>query len=70
MQTAEQLQAIAKDDPKALAKAFAASLKDFGYPVDADYCQKQIAAFLAWEKPTGGPSMFIHRWLQKGIEEA
>ena len=67
MTTAERLQKEAQTNPGGLAKAFAATLKDFGYPVDAAYCKTQIEAWQRGEAPKGGPSMFIHGWLRDGM---
>ena len=65
---AEQIRAAAKGDPGAVARAFQAVLVDFGYRVDAAYCEKQIEAYFRGDVPRGGPSMFIHSWLKDGME--
>jgi len=64
---AEFLQARAKDSPDELAKAFTATLRDFGYPVTQEYVRQYIQHWLDGQPPHGGPEMFIHGWLTDGM---
>mgnify|MGYP001594440609 CR=1 FL=1 len=69
MTTAAQLQDLARTDPDTLARAFTATLVDFGYRIDQAHVAQYIASYLAGEKPKGGPAAFVYDWLTKGIEE-
>lgn len=66
MATAEDLQAMAKKDPRKLAEAMAADLQGFGYKIDADTVEGMIQAWKNGVKPVGGPAYFVHGWLEKG----
>ena len=67
---AEFLQAKARENPKWVARAFHATLVDFGYSIT----QEKVVEFIQhWQEgltPKGGPEMFVHNWLKEGIEEA
>ena len=66
--TPEQLQALAKSNPRKVAEAFATTLVDFGYPIAANAVEPYIASFFAGEKPKGGPEGFVHGWLRDGMD--
>lgn len=63
------LQERAKDSPDELAKAFRASLVDFGYPVSLEYVRECIQHFLEDTPAKGGPEMFVHGWLKNGTDD-
>lgn len=67
--TGIELQALAERDPKKVAIALAATLKDFGYPITPDHVEGYLRNFKAGTPPKGGPEMFVHGWLTKGMEE-
>ena len=68
MQTAEQFRATWESHPDTLVRAFTRVLVDFGYHVSPASVQEWITSYYAGEKPRGGPAMFVHGWLQKGID--
>lgn len=66
--TPEEIQALWRENPRAVARAFAATLKDFLYPVDQDYVQAEMERLYAGGAPRGGPSMFLARWIKGGVD--
>ena len=67
-QTAAQLKAAWETSPDKLAGAFCVVLVDFGYDVDAEHVRNWIAGYYSGAPPQGGPAMFVHGWLKKGID--
>ena len=67
---AAQIKTMWDKDPNAVAHALSATLRDFGYSAaDDTYVKAEITRLYAGEAARGGPSMFIKRWLDKGIDD-
>lgn len=67
--TANRIKEMWNISPTKLAGALAETLADFGYPVTADWVETEIERLYAGGKATGGPSMFIAKWLENGVED-
>ena len=65
--TPERIKALLAADPKRVAFAFQATLRDFGYDVRAAYVETEAKRLLEGGRPKGGPSMFIAGWLKEGM---
>ena len=65
----EQLKRAFEAKPKAVSKDLGEALRDFGYPSATDeWVEKEIRRLLEGGKPRGGPSLFLAKWLEEGID--
>lgn len=67
---AAQIKTMWDKDPNAVAKAFTATLKDFGYAtLTEEYVKGLIEKLVKGEAPTGAIGMFLNKWLKDGIDD-
>ena len=67
--SAEKLQAEAKAHPDKLAKEFCRSLRGSYRDLTEERTRQAIDRWIAGEKPQGVIDMFIHGWLNEGIDD-
>lgn len=66
--SAYELQQHWATNPDVVANAFTKTLTEFGYCVSQENVKAWIIGYYAGEKPAGGPAMFVHGWLRKGVD--
>ncbi len=67
--TAEQVKQAWERNPRQLAHAFGATLRDFGYAdLSDEYAETEIKRLLEGGEPIGGPSLFLSGWLTEGVD--
>lgn len=66
---AKRINQLVKEDPALVAKAFHATLKDFGYTsLTLDYVKEELGRLVSGEAPSGIIGKFMQGWLENGLD--
>lgn len=66
--TADQIKNLFRNEPDKTSHALALTLRDFGYPITDDWVKGEVERLLNNGEPKGGPSFFLKRWLEDGVD--